>query len=312
MIVALHAELVFRANSADEFARHAGPWLTEAWPELFPELAGGLAGEPALSGPDEDDPDAPWGPPGAVYGEFLLRRKPFPAHGRHARYTTQSWRKVVAGLGSAYPLEVDLLLTPLDENGQPYRPEGYAGVNAGAVVVSVLRRPECPEWVQCSITAPSLYLPWSGSEVEQQRWVDLLGSWAVRLDACYGHLTDDADSLYGTALERASVAQLEETIPRCRTALRGYSWVTVCAAELAGRLGGVAALTASGAFHRVTELPGGQVLLRTTPLLEQYEGAAVTRVFEVLAPVLVTGRTRPEATYPGMRLVIGVDAADYR
>ncbi|MGC1282944.1 MAG: hypothetical protein WA895_08420, partial [Streptosporangiaceae bacterium] len=76
------------------------------------------------------------------------------------------------------------------------------------------------------------------------------------------------------------------------------------------RLGGAAALAASGAFAEVAELPGGQVFLRATPFIEDYQGDAVRRVFETLAPVLLAGRSRRPSR--GGRLVEDADAADYR
>jgi hypothetical protein len=89
--------------------------------------------------------------------------------------------------------------------------------------------------------------------------------------------------------------------------------VTVCAAELAARLGGAAALARSGAFDEVTELPGGQVFLRATPVIQDYQGEILLRVFQTLAPVLLTGRPHPmsPATDSG-RLVRDADAADYQ
>jgi hypothetical protein len=101
--------------------------------------------------------------------------------------------------------------------------------------------------------------------------------------------------------------------PRCRAVLRGYSRVTICAAELAIRLGGASALAASGAFDEVRELPGGRVHLRATAAVEDLEGAAVRRAFEALAPVLLPGRPDPERL-SGMpaRLVRDCDAGDFR
>jgi hypothetical protein len=62
-----------------------------------------------------------------------------------------------------------------------------------------------------------------------------------------------------------------------------------------------------------TALPGGQVFLRATPALSDYEGAAVRRVFGVLAPVLLPGRPGPAAVAgQHVRLVLDADAADAR
>lgn len=97
------------------------------------------------------------------------------------------------------------------------------------------------------------------------------------------------------------------------TYVRCNSWVTVIAAELAARLGGAAALAASGAFDEVTELPAGQVFLRATPAVQDYEGEPVRRVFETLAPVLLPGRLPPTRHADRRRrLVTDADPADFR
>ena len=79
------------------------------------------------------------------------------------------------------------------------------------------------------------------------------------------------------------------TIVPLMTRLRGYSWVTVVAAELAGRLGGAEALRASGAFYEVSELRDGVLWLRATPTINDFTGKRVRRVFDALAPVLLPG-----------------------
>jgi hypothetical protein len=163
------------------------------------------------------------------------------------------------------------------------------------------------------IEAPADLVSWPSPAV-QDEWVSFAETWATRLDACYGHLTDDASNTLGTALEMATqtLGIDPPAVPRCHEVLRGYSWVTVCAAELAQRLGGAPALTASGAFYQVRDLPGGRVLLRATPLLEEYEGPAVERAFRALAPVLLPGRVDPKRAPLNARLLLGADAADHR
>jgi hypothetical protein len=206
-----------------------------------------------------------------------------------------------------YPFNIRLFMSPLDAAGRL--------IDASkAVSAAVTRDHDDPRWVRFTMKAPASLVAWRRRSAQtQERWMAFLEGWAGRLDACYGHLTDDADDS-GTALEMATqwLGIDPPTVPRCREVLRGYSWVTICAPELAGRLGGVPALTASGAFRQVRELPGGQVLPRATPKLEQYRGAAVERVFRALAPVLLPGRADPERAPVGARLVVGADAVRYR
>jgi hypothetical protein len=91
---------------------------------------------------------------------------------------------------------------------------------------------------------------------------------------------------------------------------RGYWWITVLPPEIAGRFCQPGALAASGVFHEVSELPDGSVWLRATPTISEFTGDRIRRVFEVLAPVLVTGTTsfRYGARY---RIVEGA-YADFR
>ncbi|MGP3966097.1 hypothetical protein [Streptomyces sp. 6N223] len=173
------------------------------------------------------------------------------------------------------------------------------------------RLPDAVGWARFGISAPAALLPWPGSAAIQRQWTAFLAPWAVRLNAGYGHLSDDADLVWGTALERMLSLFPEETVPRSGETLRGYSWTTLCPAEAAGRLGGPAALRASGAFHEVTELPGGRLLVRATPLLESYAGEAPPRVLRALAPALPHGRTRRAYLHSWMRQAPDGDAADH-
>jgi len=77
--------------------------------------------------------------------------------------------------------------------------------------------------------------------------------------------------------------------------LRLGDWVTVISPEVARSYGGIAALTASGAFWQVEEMAGGAVWLQATEVLEAFDAARGLAVFEVLAPCL-PGRVirRPE------------------
>jgi hypothetical protein len=108
--------------------------------------------------------------------------------------------------------------------------------------------------------APEELVSWRHSASIQEEWVSFVETWAARLDARYGHLTDDASHSRETALEMATqVMGIDPpTVPRCHEALRGYSWVTVCAPELAQRLGGVPALTAPARSTRRVSYPAAR------------------------------------------------------
>jgi hypothetical protein len=299
----LHAELCGQPGSRANFARLARDWLTGARARLFPELDRVLTtAGPSADAPDDDE--RPWGPPGGVWGRLLVRQQPQAVGGLSLPYSQRAWRRTLDGLERDHPFQVRLELMPLGPGGQP--------AGAEPAVLSVQRSQHDPRWVRFEAQAPrDLAGAPPGRAPSPLAWADFLREQAVAAGADYGHVTDDATSA-GTALERAvlGVSADPPNIPRGRTVLRGYSWVTIVAAPLADRLGGAAALAASGAFAEVSPLPNGQVLLRATASLDDYRGAAVRRVFGVLAPVLLRGRPDPEAVSGSpVRLVLDADAS---
>ncbi|MFJ5675787.1 hypothetical protein [Streptomyces sp. NPDC093097] len=302
----LTLELNCRTDRTEGFARSAAAWLTEARAELFPAYEAGLADEPAAQGPDENDPDASWGRPHGVCAQLLVQRAPHGPGLRPSRYSRRTWKRLLSTLPTpSAPYRCLLLMHLLDARGHPVDHEH-------AVSVEFRRSPEHPGWTRFAASAPAALLPWPGSEEVQQRWLGLLGDWAVRLNAGYGHLTDDADPAFGTALERMLNLSPEDTVPHSDRTLRGYAWGTLCSAEVAARVGGPEALRASGAFHAVTELPGGRLLLKATPRLEHYTGDAPARVLRALAPALPPGRTDRAYLHSWMRLAPDGDAADWQ
>jgi hypothetical protein len=93
-----------------------------------------------------------------------------------------------------------------------------------------------------------------------------------------------------TMLERLLYRTPRDTILASRSTLRGYSWLTICAEEIGDRLGGVAALQATGAFHEVSQLAYGGYWLQATERFQQYDVDSARRVFGALAAALPPGR----------------------
>lgn len=294
----IEAEIVAYIPERDRFAELAAAWLGEARRELASEFDTAL--------------DA-----GGAHGTLRVRRKPTLLGGRDTTYTEDAWRRMLAGLAGTYPFHAELIMQ------LPFG-QGMSDADFRSATAGVHRNHAQPGWITfaADTIAGSAHDASVPHPAGQDRWAELVKQWVSRTGACYAHVTDDADVHGGTALEQATVhvrddsgqaRSPESTTPRCHEVLRGYSWITVCAPELAARLGGVAALAASGAFTEVTELPQGQVFLRATPSIEDYHGDAVRRVFEVLAPVLLTGRPHPMMPVMGhARLVPDADAADFR
>ena len=300
----LRAELVLQVPDRDRFAELARAWFADTRATLFPDFDRGLnAGPPPEPA---DDPDAPLGPPGGAGGAVWVRRKPTLLGGSRTRYSEQVWHQTLDGLAATYPFHTVLSAELLDERGHTER-NPFHGMTIG-----VHRLHQHPDWVTFNLRESredASPMP----DDTQDRWAEFLRTWAARIGAPYGHVTDDPEIMGGTALEDATGLRPEDTVPRCHELLRGYSWVTVCAAEPAARLGGAPSLRESGAFAEVGELPGGPVFLRATTLVQEYSGEALRGVFRTLAPVLLPGRPHPgsNATRRG-RLVPDVDAADYR
>jgi hypothetical protein len=99
-----------------------------------------------------------------------------------------------------------------------------------------------------------------------------------------------------------------------RCDMPGYSWISLCPAGAVARLGGAAALEASGAFHKVEKMPGGAVLLQVTERPADYGLCQARKVFDVLAPVLPEGMPEKPANWAeGLPwLVIPEDAARHQ
>jgi hypothetical protein len=295
----LQAAVVTRVPSRERFAELSRAWLTQVRAELLPEF------DRALSAPE--------GTPGRATGSLLVVRDA-ASSGARARYSDRAWERALNGLSSDYPLRISVSASMLGDHGASYsKPRSDMGID-------VTRFQQRPEWVTLRAYAfvgagPFDCADWTAPYPadRQRQWAEFVKVRAAQSEACYAHVTDDALASGDTALEVALGISPADTVPRCHEVLRGYSWVTVCAAELAARLGGPGVLAATGVFDEVTELPAGQVFLRATPTVQEYEGERVWRVFQTLAPVLLPGRARATADpILGRRLVPDADAADFQ
>lgn len=301
----MHVELVSEIRVRGEFGPRAAQWISGIRDLVFAgydeNQSGGLI--------PFDPPPSPagyWilGRPTALRGTIHVQQRPHNSLGRGAVYSSRSWGKLINGLTETYPFRVTLVLAPVDDNGKE------AGLG-GAAHVGVRRDGDAPEWVRFEAALPPDIVDWNGSSRVWQELLSFTREWVTEIETCYGHITDDADFL-ATALERATGQYSWDTVPRCKEVLRGYSWVTVCPAELAAILGGRIGLERTGAFCMVAEGAGGAVFLQATPTFGEYGDAAMRRVFEALAPVLLPGRVEAEGGEQFGRVVTGVDAADYR
>ncbi|MGW4410702.1 hypothetical protein ACWEJ6_42160 [Nonomuraea sp. NPDC004702] len=279
----LSAELVVRAKSDDHRAGLTSDWLSGALADFAPDLASLLARSPRMNPAALDDETGrtPSGEPGGLWAQFRVKPALSRPFSKTMPYSEQSLRAVARAL-QRRPHMVEYIVTPLDERGFPGNGTVWINVSAPAG--------EAEPWLKLRVEQ----VPRSGDRHPpdvQQRWAEALKRRAAVTGACYGHVTDDCLT-DETPLETALGALDAVTVPRCELELRGYSWVTVCAGAPAALLGGPTALAATGAFDEVDELPGGALFLRATPTLDDYDEAAIERVFHVLRPVLIKGKVR--------------------
>ena len=159
---------------------------------------------------------------------------------------------------------------------------------------------ESPGWLRIGafVAEKTFVDPVHGAEA-QQLWLGALRTFAERVNPGFGQIEYAFDRAGTTALESAFGPDMpleerngEYTVAQSRRHLRGYSWLTVVPAELAERLGGVAALRASKAFAEVAPLRAGGVWLLATDDYRDYGPEQVAAVFAALAPVLRPGRPR--------------------
>jgi hypothetical protein len=303
LLRSLCAELIAEISSPEEYADVSERWLADTLTEIFPALYEGLRKHPVVRDKPrpKQDIDLPWGPPGHVLGTLTKSQKHPAFRGRETLYSEQSWQKLLSGLASQ-PMAVRLVLNQLDKRGFPVH-NGYASIQ-------VVRDADHPEWVSFSFVADASDTGWPDSADTQNAWAGFVKRQAMGMRAAGGFVTDDAGPRQ-TSLQRA-IMDSSAGISDSREVLRGYSWITVVAPDIASRLGGDSALRATGAFYDVSLLPNGAVWLRATPTINEFTGEKIRAVFEALAPALPSGVARFRFPTEEYRLVEGADAADFR
>lgn len=296
----MYAALVAEVPTEAAYARAARGWLTSVLAEMLPGIWEGLRTRPVRRAGPMRQADGPWGEPGHVLGRLMMSGdRPLPI--RSPLYTERSWQRMLDGLAN-FPYRAGIQLWQLDDAGYP--------VGQAVAAATVERSQLTPRWMRLTFSAPTALTGWHDHAATQDQWAESVREQAGRIGACGGSMTDDIPPGIETALARATLST-DASDSKSRQLLQGYSWVTVVAAELAARLGGAEALAATRAFSQVSILPAGDVWLRATPVINDFVGEPVRKVFHALAPVLLTGTTR-FAGSEWFRLVEGVDAADYQ
>jgi len=300
----MHAFLYAEIASAEQWATTSRQWFTSVLGEVVPELYADLRTRP-VTGRVHPPVRAPLGQPDRVRGVLTVARGTM-TDTRDSLYSEQSWQRFLAALDE-YPRAAWLEIHPLDGQGYPsHRLEGSCWVNAK-------RESSGAGWALFSFTIPTADTGWAESRERQEQWAGLLKKYAARVGACAGGISDDLQPGQETSLEQAvaDAGGPHRAAAGWREVQRGYWWVTILPPEISARLGGRRGLAASGAFHEVSELPDGSVWLRATATINEFTSDRVRKVFEALAPVLLTGTT--EFLYGAKyRIVEGADAAALR
>ncbi|HVB45078.1 MAG TPA: hypothetical protein VNF47_20575 [Streptosporangiaceae bacterium] len=317
----LNAELMAEIPPGGRHAEAARGWLDGVLAEVFPDLLEGLRTRPVTRAVDRHFDTGPLGEPGQMLGEIWVGvTNPVPRRG--VLYSRASWQRMLGSLGKS-PMTVSISIRPLGGNGYPSDQSAY---------IQVRRHISEPEWLRFTFRAPASFtwhprprpgataaevlsfppgggvpvvagrdageeVPgpgngWPKSPELQDRWAGFVKRQAARIGACAGLMTERMPAGSDTVLQKPGWPPNTAMLGTRRDALYRYFWVTIIPPELAVRLGGAEAATASGAFCEVSELPDGSLWLRATPTLTEFTRDRLLAVSRALTPVLGISQAR--------------------
>jgi hypothetical protein len=264
--------------------------LLRAWFAGAFEAMGGQLREALVAGAPLSDwvlrkrpVNKPYGPPGTIWAHLMTGvRGPRGIRLTKRAFTTESWAAFLDGMAGV-PHSTDLSLVTLGKDGYPGHP-----------VFEVSARPlvdGSDRWLQLMVR----FGPHLLTDPAYQRSVltfarEFAGAW----NPTYGEISYDR-GIGRTAYENVFRGGPDETGAMSREVLRGYAWLTICPQEIGDRLGGVAALRASGVFAEVDELDRGGYWLLATGDYRDFGQEQAERIHPVLAPVLRPGEPLPDA-----------------
>jgi hypothetical protein len=268
----------------------AHQWFDELSSRIIPQARGQLAGLPAHVG-KAGQRSSRLGEPGDLFGIVSIDR--FPADGlptsaeRNASDEGLRWLRSEL---TKLPTAASVWFGRLDERGH----------RSGRLFTAGVRTLEgSPGWLQLYSHVDSSAFLSAESEALENRWLETLSSIADRTNPGFGHVSyyyhDGATALEDSLQPREHPQEQWDprfSIGLSRTYLRGYSWLTIVAQELADRLGGVDVLVKSGAFAEVRQLQNGGVWLLATERFAEYDRHHAAEVFRALAPTIRAGSPR--------------------
>ncbi|HVQ91500.1 MAG TPA: hypothetical protein VMU51_10735 [Mycobacteriales bacterium] len=221
-------------------------------------------------------PEARLGPPGAAWADVSVIRRPWATSGfRFRTYSARNWAWLLDELRDR-PVNASAAVKRLDDEGRN---------GGGGIRLQVQTADDEPDQVQVTGGGAS---DLDGGQYDEGfigRWIALIEEVAGMAEPTFAVLGEEP-SVGCTRLDLALRRTATESIGQAREVLRGFSWLTLCPAGLADKLGGPQKLKASGAFTTVTGLPHGAVLLQATDSLLDYGPHETHRVYYALRRVL--------------------------
>ncbi|MEU2251510.1 hypothetical protein [Streptomyces sp. NPDC019224] len=290
----LVVELTVYSESPDELSSVAFRWLTEGLSQIA--ISGELqALQKSLR---------------VSKNGFLRLRDSIPARKHGALWGTVfvSSRDSFETFYNPYVEEAfDWLKVNLDERSEVSGVEigGYseAGEVGGAEIrLHVSFDDELPNYVKLSYHFDeAILIETSSKRASHSRLLHLV-KWACgQFNVVFGHLSyvhaGGRTELESCLRGPGRIPTLNT--PKWRDTLRGYSWLTVVSQGVVQHLGGVEVLGESNAFHSISILPNGSVMLQATSWFDEYRESRVKAVYRALREVLVQGEFRKIAPAPG-------------
>lgn len=275
----MRCEVDFQVAAPEDFGPLAAQWVIGGARALASDLMGRVSADESVP-KGRLTSGVPCGPEGAEWGFVSIARHGktgLRRNGKVIEEVSLAWAEKEAAKGV---VGLNLGFNLLDSKGNP----GARIIRFEAEMVQ-----DAPTWCRVWFEAPESHLM---NPATQAAWLDAMRRFCDEVNPSFGQISYDYGAPSDSALE--AVTGPPWTIPykaiaNSRQVLRGYDWLTVCAAELADRLGGVEALRGSGAFAQVEPLRNGGVWLLATEQYPDYGGERVEAVWRTLAPVLMKG-----------------------
>ena len=284
-------ELNVESEPGEPLARLLVSWFEGALHELGSAHVDRLASQGALPADSVRRNGVPCGTPGGLWGFVTIART---TDGRYRRSPRVFSQKNVAWFLAQLkdpPQHAELGITSLNADAIP------DGTTPDLLRIGFdYGDSQAPGWLRLWLrTEPDPRHITEAIAIEHEAaMLSFLRTRADRLNPSYASIGDETPGSSPTSLESCLPFPImpTEQLPAGRTRLRGYSWITILAAELIERVGGADALRRSGAFIDVAPLTHGGLWLQATERLDQYDDEAVERVWHALKPVIPAGTPR--------------------